>query len=242
LGIVYHFLYWLPCIRPFMVDHSPLLKKMVAEHWIKLRYLEDGLQVKKILAVSEDEISQSGAWRIITAFWHARKDSNYIKGANERVASLGNTMHGLGTACVGSLLAIPAWALLHFRACATSYDYYGIIPFRICQFDWCISDFSCYRVLLLLIIFFIIFIVHWLNFKEIIKDFTSVINLVTIDQIRYEYAEKNKNNPIEIIVTQKDLQEKYPCFTRIYAAEGLANKWRCFKDCFRCCIRKSSGK
>ncbi|MEI8173670.1 MAG: hypothetical protein WCH07_09335 [Deltaproteobacteria bacterium] len=191
LGIIYHFLYWLPCVRPCMVDHSPLIKKMMGFGWVELKYCDS-------CDVEQKEITQAGAWRILTAFWHSRRGSSeIIKGANERIDSLGNTVHGLGTACVGALISYPLWI---FIQC-----YLGNFnpPLSIC---WSLFFFAAFFYIAILIF-------HIANYLAIVRDFNSIINIVTTQQIRSEY-EKNENTPIMIFISKRDLADKYTCLRR----------------------------
>lgn len=176
LGILYHFLYWLPCVRVYMVDHKPLIKNMINNRWLRVVRLDNNTIVQPL------DISQSGDWRILTAYWHSRRGDVRIKDANERVDSLGNTMHGLGTACVGSLLAFLIWIVV---------DY---------------SLLCCSIKLFLILIPLIISIVHYMNYKGIIQDFNSVINIIVAEQIEREALRSSK--PIVIYVSENDLSEK----------------------------------
>lgn len=189
LGIIYHFLYWLPGIRSYMVDHSPLIKKMMAVGWVKLKYCDS-------CDVEQKEITQAGAWRILTAFWHSRKGSSkIIKGANDRIDSLGNTAHGLGTACVGAMISYPIWI---FIEC-----YLGNFKPSL-SFSWSIFSWTT-------IFYIIILIVHIANYIAIIKDFSSIINIVTTVQIQSEYKNKGAST---IYISKRDMADKYSCLRR----------------------------
>lgn len=178
LGILYHFLYWLPCIRVSMVDHQPLIQNMINNRWLRVVRHDNNTVVQPW------DISQSGAWRILTAYWHSRRGYARIKNANERVDSLGNTMHGLGTACVGSVLAFLIWIFVYlfFLCCSIKFFLIIVVPI-------------------------IISMVHFMNYKGIVQDFNSVINIIVAEQIEREASSSSK--PIVIYVSKNDLSEKY---------------------------------
>jgi hypothetical protein len=111
LSLIYHVLYWATGIRELVaVDHRPLIKDAVNRKWLKLQRRGDEGEV------NVKELTQAGAWCIVTSFWHERKESSKrIKGANSRIDSLSDITHGLGTTVIGSIIAIPLWQCAHNR-------------------------------------------------------------------------------------------------------------------------------
>lgn len=185
LGIIYHFLYWLPIIRRHMVDHSPMIKKMIDIGWLRIKFCDS-------CNVDKKEITQSGAWRILTAFWHSRKNSSkIIKGANDRIDSLGNTVHGLGTVFIGAVMSFPVWWLFNYKTINICLDTRWIV--------------------ILFCVYVLIICIHLANFHAIVRDFNSIIDIVMMEQIRNEY-EKNGNIPVTLYIDRMDLTDKYTSY------------------------------
>jgi len=177
LGVVYYTLYWTKGIRLIAVNHLPLIEDVVKRGWLKLQRRDDGKEV------DVKELTQSGAWRIVTSFWHERKESSLrIKAANARTDSLADIMHGLGTTFIGSIIAIPVWVFTHFKFSGES---------------------PC---LYLYIIPLLISFVHFVNFRRVTKDLQSVVDIIMADEFQEEFFQKGRT-PTIMNVTSIDLQK-----------------------------------
>ena len=162
LGVFYHFLYLTKGFRKLAVTHLPLIKDCVKRDWLKLEKREDGSKLEI------ETLTQSGAWRVVTAYWHERREcSNRIKAANARTDSLTDIMHGLGATFVGSVLTIPLWIYLHTKlVCAYPPWFYYPLPV-------------------------IISIIHFVNYRRVIKDFQSIVDIIMSDELREEHDKRD---------------------------------------------------
>ncbi len=98
----------------FDVDHRRLLRDAEEHKWIKLSDKEcEKLKVNK-------------AWIIVVALWKGSPESSEeIKSADNRMDSLADILHGLGTSAVASLLALIVWIYLHLKLTTTMPYYTG---------------------------------------------------------------------------------------------------------------------
>lgn len=160
LGVFYHSFYWTKGFRALAVNHMPLIQDCIERGWLKLTHRGDGSE----LEISK--LTQSGAWRVVTAYWHERREcSERIKAANARTDSLTDIMHGLGATLVGSLFSIPVWIYIHKKLMG-SYPalFYYLLP--------------------LTFLFF-----NFVNYRRVVKDFQSVVDIIMSDDIKKEYDE-----------------------------------------------------
>ena len=177
LGVAYHTLYWTKGFRSLVVTHVPLIKDCVERGWLKLQNREDGTD----LAV--ESLSQSGAWRVVTAYWHERREASAkIKAADPRTDSLTDIMHGLGAAFMGSILAIGFWIYTHFKLTGESPSwFFYVLPIFI----------SC---------------VHFVNYRRVVKDFQSIVDIIMTDDMKDNYEENEA--AIIIGLSHNDLSGK----------------------------------
>lgn len=167
LSTVYHTLYWMPCkwMDSLRVNHRPLIETAIKRGWLEL--YDHTCNPGQGKPIREDQIeNQKAAWRIATAFWNIhKKSSKIIKGADERIASLDSTMHGIGTSLVGTILSFIAWWGIHYKICQ-------ICPFTLCS-GW-----------IVVIVFVVFFVVLFLNFLMVKRDFQSVYEIISNAQLK----------------------------------------------------------
>jgi hypothetical protein len=144
------------------VNYKPLIQDCVERGWLKLVLRKDGTNL------SSSEVTQSVAWRIVTSYWHERRESSEkIKAANARTDSLTDIMHGLGATIVGSICAFGFWIYIHTVLAGSCPSWYCfIIPLVL----------SC---------------LLGLNYYRVVKDCQSVVSIIMSDDIKSE-SEKNK--------------------------------------------------
>ncbi|MBW2741707.1 MAG: hypothetical protein JRE64_23335 [Deltaproteobacteria bacterium] len=173
LGVVYHSIYWTKGFRALAVNHVPLIQDCVERGWLKLTHRGDGSK----LDISK--LTQSGAWRVVTAYWHERREcSERIKAANARTDSLTDIMHGLGATFVGSLFSIPLWIYIHKKiVCSYPSWFYYLLPLAF-------------------------LFLNFVNYHRVVKDFRSVVDIIMSDDIKKEYDE-NKT-PVVMNLSSKD--------------------------------------
>lgn len=184
LGVIYRVLSRFFGLRElFMINHQPLIVDAVERDWLELQRRENGINVDPIM------ISQDGAWRIVTSFWHERRESSVIiKGANPRVDTLTDIMHGLGTMAVGSIVAF--FVLLYICICIKGCFYFcGYCP---------------NSTILAIIIALFLLIAHIFNFYRVVKDVQSVIDMIMTDELQKQSL--LGNTPIVINVAHIDLR------------------------------------
>ncbi len=105
-GILYHAMFKL--FRPS--NSLPFLIDAVKNKWIVL-YHRDSKE--KFTDNCMNKLKAKDAWCILGAYYHARIYSDKFKKAHERIGSLNDTMHSLGTTFVGSFFSIGVWIQLH---------------------------------------------------------------------------------------------------------------------------------
>jgi hypothetical protein len=176
LGVVYHSLYWTTGFCKLVVTHLPLVKDCIERGWLKLQKREDGSEL------DVNVLTQSGAWRIVTAFWHERKESSQrIKAANSRTDSLTDIMHGLGTTFIGSILAIFAWIFVHRKLLGQfPYIEYYIIPLSVSY-------------------------IHFINWRRVIEHFQSVVAIIVCDELQEIYIK----NETPVVMNVAPIDYKY---------------------------------
>ena len=174
-GVFYHVLYWRGCLP--VVKHCRLIKVAINRNWLKLN---QEFNVK--------ELDQMQAMCLIMAFWHERKESSIrIKEANPRVESLTDIMHGLGTAFIGSIIAIPLWLFIYWKFAEKS-------P---CTFSFVIT----------LIISLLVVITHYYNYKNVVTNVQRVVNIIIADELEEEYSKKR--TPLIMNVIANDFNQKH---------------------------------
>ncbi len=159
----------------FIADHLALIKD-VAENreWLELQNRKNGEEI------SVDRLTQSGAWRIATVFLNTRMVSSVrIESAKQRLESYGDIMHGAGTAFTGSIIAIPAWLLIH-------YELSNNCPIRIFLFSILIS------------------FIHLCNYMNIVKDYQGVSNIIIANELQEEWRSNNEQ-PVIMHISEDDL-------------------------------------
>jgi hypothetical protein len=158
----------------FIADHLALLKDAVENRkWLELQNRKNGEEI------SVDRLTQSGAWRIATVFLNTRMvSSKRIESAKQRLESYGDIMHGAGTAFTGSIIAIPAWLLIH-------YELSNNCPIWFFLFSILIS------------------FIHLCNYMNVVKDYQGVSNIIIANELQEEWR-KNKKKPV-IIIAEDDL-------------------------------------
>jgi hypothetical protein len=143
LGYIFSNLYYALHTIPWgLVDHTELLKDAEEKNWIKfagnkrtyrpivtvlLEYSEKKKwneaakllfhvkeKCKRLSNIKFKDNSQNDAWRIATALWKSRIESSLrIKGSDNRMDTLADIMHGLGTSALASFVAMIIWMQFH---------------------------------------------------------------------------------------------------------------------------------
>lgn len=181
LSTIHHCLYWTQFYEwlRIVVDHRAMLKKVR-----EIKLLELQLQDKQLQDKSELEtrpLSRAGAWRVVCSIWHERRTSSKrIEGANPRVDSLTDIMHGAGTSFVGSILALLMWLYIHQRVS-------GHLP---SLYSW------------ILPIIFVLF--HLSNFRQTVPYCQGVIEMVLWDELQ---AQKKCNEPVKTTISDWDIEK-----------------------------------
>lgn len=183
LGVIYRVLSQIPGLKKlFMINHQPLIEDAVRKGWLRLQKRKDGTE--------SEMVSQEGAWRIVTSFWHERiKSSPIIKGANPRIDTLTDIMHGLGTMAVGSIIAFLflLYRCICIKGCFSFYE-------------------SCKgSVYLAIIIAIFLLIMHIINFVKVVRNTQSVIDMIMTDELQKQFL--LGNTPIVINVAEIDLKK-----------------------------------
>lgn len=171
LSTIYHTLYWASrklCtgMERLRVNHKPLIETAIQRGWLRV-YDHNYSYVTKIE-------NQKAAWRIATAFWYthmgpSEESSDIIKGAYSRIATLGSTMHGIGTALVGTVLSFIAWWGIHYKICQT------------CPFTSCSGGIVAILLLVFLTVLFF-------NFIMIKRDYQSVYEMISNSQLKKSFS------------------------------------------------------
>lgn len=91
-------------------------------------------------------------------------------------------MHGLGATFVGSLFSIPLWIYIHKKiVCSYPSWFYYLLPLAF-------------------------LFLNFVNYRRVIKDFQSVVDIIMSDDIKKEYDE-NKT-PVVMNLSSKDYVDK----------------------------------
>lgn len=108
VGIVHHNLFWSGLGAWYApADHRGFIQRLQEANHLTLE-LQTGPRTSKSLV-----LSRAGAWRVVNAIWHGRRESSQrIKGATARADSLYDLMHGAGSTFVASVLATGVAATL----------------------------------------------------------------------------------------------------------------------------------
>lgn len=179
-SVIHHFICWRFYARflpKCFIDHRELLQNAETSKLLELRSQKGDVVQAKNLSVD-------GAWRVITALWHERKDaSGRLRGADHRTTSLCDVMHGSGTAVVACIGAILFWLLIHRTE-------FSIWPSEV----W-----SWVTAILLLII-------HFFNYRMMVKHSQGVIDIVFSDDLLY--PPKGYSRPAVAVVSTGELNDK----------------------------------
>ncbi len=177
LSLVYYAFHRIKYLKSFFGSFLPLIEFCIYMKWIILFNRKDGLPL------DSKYLSHSGAWRVVTAYWHERiKSSKKIKSANPRTDSLADIMQGLGSAFMGSILVIGVWIFIHF------------------QLDGC-SD----QLIVPFVLSIVIIIIHLINFINVRKDLYSVVSIIMIDELKEKHVE---GKPIIMYVSHIDINKQ----------------------------------
>jgi hypothetical protein len=192
-GVFYYTVVWWEkisgkrlCILKIGADHRRVLKAVYENNgnskWLKF-YWPDGTDVP---VTKLNKLKNRGAWRVVASYLNARaKASKRIKGAIRGMDRLSDLMNGLGTACLGSSIALLFFVI---------YNVVHAFP----------GEFSC-RGLGSFIFGSGILILHCLNYKGVVEDYENVCGSLLLNEFELEYDE-NKHI-IKLYVWQNDLNE-----------------------------------
>lgn len=157
-------------------DYRPLLRHAVKNGWLALTLLEDGKAANGLA----DRLTEKGAWRLLTALWHEKRDSSsVIRSANPRSDSLADLAHAAGAAFVGSFVAVLSWAIVASRSAEV--------------------DIECLGVALAAVLM----VSHLVGVQATLRHSESFVQMVLADALRQDSAERNR--PVEAVVTSRDL-------------------------------------
>ncbi|MBI5375522.1 MAG: hypothetical protein HZA77_08810 [Candidatus Schekmanbacteria bacterium] len=178
LGIFYRTLYKSRMFDSLVVNHHSQLSDSISRGWLKLQNRENKQEFKI------NELSRNGAWRIQAVIWHERRNSNeIIKSADSLTDRLGDISHGLGTALIGAIIAVPVWIVAHY-ALTQNYNFVFYIT---------------------LAISFLVVICNLINYIGTVRDFESVVDIISTDLLKNEYI-KNGNQPLIIDCILRELR------------------------------------
>jgi hypothetical protein len=179
LSIIYHFLYWTFPFRKLVVNYIPLIIDCVNNEWLQLKNRKDESNI------NISALTQYGAWRAINAYLNGRKGySERIKSGITRTDSLSDLLHGLGTSVIGSLLAIVMWV-------------YFLINLP-CKF---------YPTIFVILLSIAIFIIHYRNYRHVIKDFESIVGIIMTDEIKENFENFGEKTVIYLSEIDLDLKK-----------------------------------
>jgi hypothetical protein len=155
ISILHHTLYWSSFGSWYAAaDLRSLLRQLEKAGFLSLTF-QDGSN-----PTPPAELSRAGAWRVVTALWHGRRESSQrIKGANPRADSLSDLMHGAGSALVACVLSIVV-ALLVSCQIFDHVNLYAILPAA----------------------FFLLF-VHWICYRHTGAHAQGFVELVLFDEL-----------------------------------------------------------
>jgi len=187
--MIHHCFYWCECklIKLYpCVNHAAFIQKAEEARWLKI--IQHRGDKKDSVSKKNGKFGQSYSWCIINALMHERLEtSKKIKGSDERIDSLFDQMHGLGTAFIGSFLAIPF--SLFF------YSYINDLCFSQ-LFEVLLFDSRMLRTLLIIAI--PILIIHGIDYSKTAKHCEDIVEIVLLDVLQEEFYKKPILTPTEI--------------------------------------------
>ena len=130
--------------------------------------------------IDVNNLTEEGAWRVVSSFWRERLGSKKFKAANPSMDRLIDIVHSLGITFIGSIIALLIWLFVHYRlgVCPSKW-YYFILPILIC-------------------------IMHFCHFRRVGKNFQSIIDIIVSDELQEEFHKRG--TPTVINVAQTDLK------------------------------------
>lgn len=180
-GIIYHTVFHI--IRKidlpyFRVNHLSVINYARENGWIILKNYENNKELQ-----TSEQLTQSGAWRIVISFWNGCVEtSEIIKGAEPRSKSFADILHGTGTNIIASFTAIFIWIALLLS--------YNVYP-----------EYNALLKALLIAIF--LFSIHIFNYLFVVRDYQGNINGI-IAYAMEDAFKKAKKRPTEIFVSSND--------------------------------------
>jgi|GEM_PF-2947763 len=176
LSIIYHKLYWCCQNNDFkedkndtcklVVDHRPTIECLIKNKFLYLKN-RNNCKIENI-----DCMKRSEAWSIVTALWHERVESSKrIKGANNRIDSLTDLYHGMGTMLIGSIISFIIFFAVFFKV-----------------FDWNDVSNRIWFFIFLFIVFLIIIYSQFSGYKHLAIQFQNIIHMILIDEFKNSYC------------------------------------------------------
>jgi len=167
---------------PFLrIDHLKTLKAAEKKNLISFEKIEDTDNI------SAEDLSQSGAWRILTYYWNSQLNvSKAIKASDVRTKSLTDLLHGTGTNLVANIVALTTAGLtIYYLEIGTQFFQHWIV----------------------IIIALCLFLTHLLNHFFVIRDCEGVINAIILQDL----AATKKSNKLEVrlFVSEKDMEWRW---------------------------------
>jgi hypothetical protein len=106
LATIHHFLHWRLWIPLRLAARPTAVEKAIGAGLLELIDAE----TRQCMTAYPKPRQQ---WQVLVSLWHQRKStSSQIGSATDRVESLSDLVHGVGTGLVGSIFAIVVWMLL----------------------------------------------------------------------------------------------------------------------------------
>jgi hypothetical protein len=143
--------------------------------------LFERIEDDKITNVKADDLTQSGAWRILTYYWNSRFElSKIIKSSDTRTRSLADLLHATGTILIANVTAILAWGItIHYL----KFD----------KASWTAAPLA-----------FFFLLIHFLNHIFVIRDSEGVINATFLEEL-YSNKKRTKKET-RFLVSKKDIK------------------------------------
>lgn len=167
----------IPVLR---IDHLKAIKAAENKNLILFERIEDD----KITNVKADDLTQSGAWRILTYYWNSRLElSKIIKSSDPRTRTLADLLHATGTILIANVSAILAWWItIHYSEFEKAF--WAGVP---------------------VVIFF--FLIHFLNHIFVIRDSEGVINAIFLEELCSN--KKRTKKETRFLVSKKDIKCRF---------------------------------
>ena len=174
LGYIFSNVYYFSrnfCEGKLSVDHRDLLINACDKEWIRFT------------SKNCKDLTAEDGWQIVTALWKSRLESSEkIKSADQRMDSLSDIFHGLGTSVVASCLAFVVWAIAAIL--------------------WSTTGFSWGEIIVPIISITIIY-TFYSNYMKTKNSLENIIKIILTEELRKEYEYKKKfflkENPTLII-------------------------------------------